>query len=204
MSLRAPTFRAGAFCFADSDNADAIVLWCPEQCPLVLPVTAQDVSKRLHSPVDLARLPCLIVLHRSDDGRQHVLLRKGDRDLQLCATGADISSPVVLHVDAIWPACRVAHSLQALDCLNALHATGQMPPRLFPPEPRGARLRFVIQALDGSLAGASHRQIATALFGSARVRSDWSDPGDHLRDRVRRAIRRGRALMNGGYRDFLV
>ncbi|RWD69576.1 MAG: DUF2285 domain-containing protein, partial [Mesorhizobium sp.] len=29
------------------------------------------------------------------------------------------------------------------------------------------------------------------------------DPRDHLRDRIRRAVSRGRALMNGGYRDFL-
>ncbi|MDZ5698674.1 DNA -binding domain-containing protein [Chelativorans sp. M5D2P16] len=94
--------------------------------------------------------------------------------------------------------------MYVLECLNALHATEQLPDRLFPPEARGNRLRFVLQALDGSLAGASHREIATALLGKQRVQADWTDPGDHLRDRIRRAIRRGHMLMNRGYRDFLV
>ncbi|MES0220022.1 DUF2285 domain-containing protein [Mesorhizobium sp. C280B] len=31
-----------------------------------------------------------------------------------------------------------------------------------------------------------------------------TDPGDHLRDSVRRAVRRGRSLMNGGYKRFLL
>ncbi|WP_246462326.1 DNA -binding domain-containing protein [Mesorhizobium sangaii] len=56
-----------------------------------------------------------------------------------------------------------------------------------PPEPRGGRLRIVLQALHGSLAGAS-QEIAIALFGRRRVEEDWSRPGSHLRDQVRRAI----------------
>ncbi|MER9756239.1 DUF2285 domain-containing protein [Mesorhizobium sp. M0166] len=40
------------------------------------------------------------------------------------------------------------------------------------------------------------------LVGQARVQADWADLRN-LRDRIRRAIRRGRALMNGGYTSFL-
>ncbi|WP_258599038.1 DUF2285 domain-containing protein [Mesorhizobium sp. AR07] len=61
----------------------------------------------------------------------------------------------------------------------------------------------MLQALDGSLAGAS-QEIAIALFGRRRVEEDWSHPGSHLRDQVRRAVQRGRYLMGGGYRQFLV
>lgn len=123
--------------------------------------------------------------------------------MQICVTGADISRPVALKVDALWPVNRIAQRLHALECLNFLSGTGQLPARLFPSDPRRARLTIVLQALDGFLAGASQREIAVVLFGAQRVQADWSDPGDHLRDRVRRAIRRGRALMNGGYFDFL-
>jgi hypothetical protein len=63
---------------------------------------------------------------------------------------------------------------------------------------------LVLRALDGSIAGASHREIGAVLFGKARVERDWADPGDHLRDNVRRAIKRGRSLMNGGYSKFLL
>jgi hypothetical protein len=62
----------------------------------------------------------------------------------------------------------------------------------------------VLRALDGALAGASHREIAEALFGQRRIQVDWAEPGENLRDRIRRAIWRGRSLMDGGYRDFLM
>jgi hypothetical protein len=67
----------------------------------------------------------------------------------------------------------------------------------------GERLVVVLQALDGALAGASQREIACALFGAARVDRDWRHDGDHMRDVVRRAVRRGRDLMNGGYLGLL-
>lgn len=56
-----------------------------------------------------------------------------------------------------------------------------------------------LQALDATLAGASSRDIAAGLFGAAAVARGWhADSG--LRSRVRRLVRRGRALMRGGYR----
>ncbi|WP_244621978.1 DUF2285 domain-containing protein [Neomesorhizobium albiziae] len=137
------------------------------------------------------------------DGRQHVLSRHGDRNVQLVVSGASVLLPVRFHIDAIWPAGQLKQRLWALECLNRLTADGRLPKTLSPPEARGRRLRFVLQALDGSLAGASHREIAAALIGEPRVQADWKDPRDHLRDRIRRAIHRGHALMNGGYRDFL-
>ncbi|WP_352878955.1 DUF2285 domain-containing protein [Mesorhizobium sp. M0959] len=44
---------------------------------------------------------------------------------------------------------------------------------------------------------------ASKLDLSAFAYLALADPRDHLRDRIRRAIHRGHALMNGGYRDFL-
>ena len=62
---------------------------------------------------------------------------------------------------------------------------------------------IVLQALDGALAGATQREIAIAIFGAARTECAWRDAGGHLRDTIRRAIRRGRFLMNGGYLGLL-
>ncbi len=63
-------------------------------------------------------------------------------------------------------------------------------------------LRRVLQGLDATLAGASLRDTAAAVFGDQRTSTDWfrSSP---LRDQVRYLIRRGRRLMTGGYRDLL-
>lgn len=59
-----------------------------------------------------------------------------------------------------------------------------------------------LQALDGTLAGASQRQVAEVLFGPESVAGRWHADGD-LRAQVRRLIRRGHALTNGGYRRLL-
>ncbi|TGT57804.1 DUF2285 domain-containing protein [Mesorhizobium sp. M00.F.Ca.ET.170.01.1.1] len=139
-----------------------------------------------------------------ENGQENILFTDGFRHLQLAASGATLLQPVRLTANVLWPSAEIKQRLGGLECLNALRMTGRLPPRFFPPEPRRARLQRVLRALDGSIAGASHREIAAALFGKARVVQDWADPGDHLRDIVRRAIKRGRSLMNGGYRQFLL
>lgn len=135
--------------------------------------------------------------------RQHVLVQDAGRCLQLTVAGADILGPAHLVSEALVGEGRLRAHLGAVACLNDFHRSGRLLKRHLPPEPRGARLALVLQALDGWLAGASHREIAEGLFGRPRVEVDWGDPGDHLRDRTRRAIRRGRTLMDGGYRCFL-
>jgi hypothetical protein len=45
--------------------------------------------------------------------------------------------------------------------------------------------------------------MALVIFGEERVSADWGDPGAHLRDHLRRALRSGRALMMSGYRRLL-
>ena len=59
-----------------------------------------------------------------------------------------------------------------------------------------------LQALDGTLAGASQRGVAEVLFGITAVTERWYDDSD-LRAQVRRLIRRGQTLMGGEYRHLL-
>jgi hypothetical protein len=55
-----------------------------------------------------------------------------------------------------------------------------------------------LQALDAYQAGASHRDIAQALFGLEAVVLRWREDGE-LRAQVRHLVRRAKTLMNGGY-----
>jgi hypothetical protein len=55
-----------------------------------------------------------------------------------------------------------------------------------------------LQALDGSLARASQREIASAIFGRSHVDDKWHADSE-LRAQTRYLIRRGQALMRGGY-----
>lgn len=56
-----------------------------------------------------------------------------------------------------------------------------------------------LQALDGARVGASSRDIAEAMQGSAIVARQWH-PDCALRSRMRRLVSRGERLMSGGYR----
>ncbi len=70
-------------------------------------------------------------------------------------------------------------------------------------DPLSPRLRRVLRILDGKLSGASHETIAKAVLGGEYARDRWQGRGRTLRDRFRRAVRRGYDLMWGGYRDLL-
>jgi hypothetical protein len=86
--------------------------------------------------------------------------------------------------------------LGKLDRLKASDAAGLAKPR---PSPSSLLELHTLQALDGTLAGASLRTIAEVLFGTDAVADSWHADGD-LRARVRRLVQRGKTLMRGGYR----
>ncbi len=66
------------------------------------------------------------------------------------------------------------------------------------PAPAALLELHTLQALDATLAGASLREVGEGLFGADAV-ADWYADGG-LRSKVRRLVRRGDALMRGGYR----
>ena len=83
---------------------------------------------------------------------------------------------------------------------GATHAPDTSAPMARPRPPPAALLELhTLQALDATLAGASLREVAEGLFGADVVAADWHADGE-LRAHVRRLVRRGTALMRGGYR----
>jgi hypothetical protein len=138
-----------------------------------------------------------------DGARHHLVFVEDDRALQLCVVGSDLREPIHLLADAIPHGAHFAARMLGLRRLGDLQSTHRLRPGLYPPHPRSRRLSLVLSASDLRRQGASSREIAFALFGSAKVEQDWNDPGDHLRDQVRRAVQRGRALANGGYKRLL-
>jgi hypothetical protein len=138
-----------------------------------------------------------------EDGSQQLLFRQGSRSLQLDVHGAPVTEPVAFLIDTAVPQDRPDAQLNLLKAFRELRVQGNLPKECPAPHPYAKRAASVLIALDGYLAGASHRDIALAMFGEARVERDWTDPGEHLRDAVRRAVARGVALMEGGYRMFL-
>ncbi len=70
------------------------------------------------------------------------------------------------------------------------------------PETRRDRLILALRALDGRLADATYREIASVLFGEAGL-SDRGWKSHDLRDRTIRLVRFGLGIMRSGYRRLL-
>ncbi len=175
-----------------SKNAlEAKVFWDPNVCSQVLPLVA-------------TLLPGPVYADRITSGRVcHVLICEGGRRLQLSVRICSAPEPENLLTEAIVLPTEEPCRWRSLICFNDYLFSGHLSRRHFRSERTAGRLARVAQALDGALSDASHREIAIALYGRVRVADDWNDPGEYLRDGVRRAIRRGRLLMNGSFRQFL-
>jgi hypothetical protein len=132
-----------------------------------------------------------------------MLVRDRSRGFQLEIHGHSLLEPVHLVADAVLDPKAAPVRLKTIQCFNDLRATGKLVPSHFPAESATPRLRRVMRALDGALSGASHREIAEVLFGKARTDREWRQANNHLRDHVRRAVKRGEELMRGGYMAFL-
>ena len=127
------------------------------------------------------------------DGRQLVLIAHAPGGCQRFALAPGLEDGV-----AVAYAHRGSGGRDA-----AAPARGHAPSSGFDAKPRPTPAALLelhtLQALDATLAGASLREVAEGLFGADAVAADWHADGD-LRARVRRLVRRGDALMRGGYR----
>ena len=201
---KAPALEHWGFLYTDTPDIDARsakIFWLPSRSTGILRMHAVSARARSNTALfDLRQRTCPASLLIAVDGTQHLLFHGSGPGIQLAVSGESLLEPVHLLADPVFGVREVQQRFEALARFNDFIAGAPSPP---PAQQHAGRLRYVLQALDGSLYGASHRDIAIALFGPERVEADWNDPGENLRDRVRRAIKRGRNLMNGGYLKFL-
>jgi hypothetical protein len=206
-TIAAEAHRWGLLKFEEPtlDARDAAAFWRFEDCPGVLPLKVFEGTDRdLLIPFNLAHISCRIAFHHSERGdRTDVLFIEEGRFLQLSVSGRQDVAGALLFMPVLEDPENVTARAATFRRLNDLMQYGHLRPTLYPQEPRAPRLINVLRALDGSLAGLPHREIAMLIFSKERVDSDWSGTKHHLRDQVRRAIGYGQSLMEGGYRQFL-
>lgn len=174
-------------------------------CRAVIPVVAVSTPPSPAAmPFHPWRAAIQTAMFRDAGGRQHVRLRQGNAKIQLAVSGGVslLDSPYLLTELAI-PEDLARPRLAAIATFNRLPRRSIIADPLPSERLASQRLQLVLRALDGYLAGASQRQIAISLFGSSRVAREWRDAGGHIRDRVRRAIGRGRHIMTAGYLELL-
>lgn len=200
-----PTSRGlssgGGYDFADAPEVDARkarVMWDPDVCPAVLPLDVSDTERWLASVRSVVRVDVTTVVQR---GTLHVLFQQGGRRLQLAVRVCRSASHPL--TEAVLSPGALRQRLDALSRLNELLSRGRLLPEIGRVPTRSGRLTLLLRAVDAAAAGASHRDVACALFGVRRTDRDWADPRENLRDTVRRAIRAGRGLIAGRYRRLL-
>ena len=105
------------------------------------------------------------------EGDDYVVKRLGaEMRVHLASGGSDQPHAVLLPFDGLFEV-RVAAALRLWRALNG-RQPGKNPAALT--EPRRKRLVLALRALDGRLGGATHREIAAALFGANAVpERDW-------------------------------
>lgn len=181
------------------DARSAAVLWQREVCSEVLPVAISAQFQNCKIPrLSLQELHCRVITLPGDNPDHcHILFSQQGRSLQLSVCGASLLDRGSILTP--MPADLTLHGMRHLGVrrLADLLDCGCLRPSLYPPEARAVRLTRVMQALDGELAGAAHREIGTALYGKERVEQEWHHPHNYLRDHVRRAIAHGRDMMFG-------
>lgn len=152
---------------------------------------------------DIRHFERLATVLRCPDGYEHLLLSDGAHHLQMEVTaGSVLHGPVRFRYE-ISGFRHIEAKTLTLRRFSLLCRFGRFPCGLFPPERRARRWAMALQAYDGVRAGASHRDVAAALFGEKTVRQDWCGRSDYLRLRVQRLIRSADKLVKGGYRHLL-
>jgi len=165
---------------------------------------AADVACFCECPEHLGKaLPAIQIAQLAQHSRRasdglYLSWEAGDQGLILAP--ASLCDPVA----AVCPANRsMARRYEAAERLwrMAQGQAGTRPTR--PSRHRRSQLALALRALHGRLAGASHRQVATALFGEDVVPPGPAWKTSDIRSRVIRLANTGVRLSGGGYRALL-
>jgi hypothetical protein len=188
----------------DRSAGDTAVFWRPELLAAI--VRLRRARAGLDDPrvrFEPERWPGRRATHRDEDGL-HIIVAAAGAEHRLWLPAGDAppeGEPLEAALDL--DAYTVDQAEAVLRFLKLVAdppvPTGKRRPAGGPPP---KRLAQTLQALDGSLAGASYRQIAAAVFGEQRVRDDWG-PTSSLKQATIYLVESARALMEGGYRGLL-
>jgi len=151
----------------------------------------------------LEKFKCDKILLTGPSRTPQLLLKMGSKQIQINCIGGDFASGGQAIIPQIAPDRNIERQLLVMRRLFHLYSEQEFSDTLFKSDPKSVRLGEVLTALDLWLRQTPMRDIAFALYGEQIVNDDWVPEGGYLIDRVRRSIRRGRFMMEKGYRQLL-
>jgi len=205
----------GLLFFANPDlNAmRAHVFWRPSLFPATIPVSLRDSEREQErarysgksnsDTVILSRLCCRRILFESVNQSRHIVLHARRLWLQLYCDSAhpiDDNAVINFRFDGATHANKRMNSLKQLFDLHRsmgrkISDIGYI---------RNANtFREALIALDIHGMGGSYQDIAKSLYGRDRVEKDWENGCSSLKQKARRALKRGRRYRDGKYLELL-
>jgi len=199
-------FSKGIFVHADvagDGDRDARLFWQSGVDPSVVVAEAEPISPTHIDAFDIARFADKADLVMDGHGHEALLLDDGEHQIQLDIRRGTLGKGPVRLRYVVEGNQQVDAKLRTLTRLRAFQRLGRFPKALFPIETGAAKWALALQAFDGAASGASHREIAVALYSERRVAEEWNGASDFLRMRVRRLLTFARRMVDGEYTKLL-
>lgn len=202
-----PEADACGLCFFPNPDLDAIaadVFWSAERYPreVCVHVVGTDPGV-VDEYLALALQRCQITHLTCSDATEQFILRGAGRALQVRAEGLSLLSDqphkMVLTIEGDECFDSKVETLKKAHGVYGSHDDG-------PPQwSRGNRdLRDALICLDAREAGLSYWEMAEIICGRSHVQAIRGRGSRALKDAMRRNLRRGLALRDGGFRDLLL
>jgi len=171
----------------------------------VLPAVADRAGAPADADFRVNRLPANTHLCIDAVGGQHFIFKTDTKRIGLHVDGALATLGPVRLTFATVSMIGVSKAIDEFALLTEIlfPDPGMAAPKAKSRPVTRIELRDALVALDGKCAGATRREIARVIYGDAAVAAQWADPSETMKDRVKRSIKRGERLMNGGYRTLL-
>lgn len=190
--------RFGLHALEDPDQPAgfAAPLWRRDLDPFALAALARP--SRQSEAFDLRHLPCLHRLQVSTDGCEFLFIGDGQHAIRLdIVAGSLCQGPV----DLLWALPSLARAMlpiSSLERLAILCRTGRLPASGHPSPARARQWIAALRVRDALASGATHREIASVLFGGAVAGPRWRIEAASYRSRVRRLVCSARRMANQG------
>ncbi len=199
--------RWGLAFFPDvlENGFDANVFWCGSLYPRHLNV---QVSMRANGEVcDIYDKVTKIarIFHLTDTlGREHLLLKGNGCVIQVSCSGLSLLSAAPV---------KMSHLIKGGDALDEKYKKITRAQEVYgadyvegPKEwsRNSLCLRNALVAVDCQRLGLSYRETAAVIYGRQRAEEAWNSPSRAMKDEMRRALTKGRDLVEGGYRNLLM
>jgi hypothetical protein len=192
----------GLLTFPDprKSGLDADVFWVPELLTHHVKAHSDHPDTVEPETFSLTDFDC----HRSVltlDSIEYVIVRHDSESARLSVTGLSIlhgKRKLTYQIEGLAQIGKAFTTLQTLSRLQTKSSSQRSSDHAQRP-----KWHDYLVALDGNLEGRSYRDIAEVLHGSEQVKSVWTSETRYLKERMRRAVENGFALMNGEYRTLL-